>query len=281
MKRALLLVLAACGSHPRAVSTGPAKLEPPPPPRAADTSAELSPALKPLAWWLGDWQGPQGAMHVRAAGGAVFGVTISGGTFEVLVVDDAPGPGPADGVVRLSVIANGKTRVDYTANAQADARIAFKPDTADVPGVQLGRDGDKLALAIAHDGAVFDRTDSAPAESVADADRAFSADVGKRGTPAWVDAFDAQGGMLRKTGRIEGADAIGKAMGPLLDSGTLAWAPIASGVDGDLGWSVGKATFTGKDPSDHWQSSYITIWKKQPHGGGWKVLFDTGAVTNE
>jgi ketosteroid isomerase-like protein len=51
------------------------------------------------------------------------------------------------------------------------------------------------------------------------------------------------------------------------------WATIASAVRGDIDYTVGKATYTGKE--DSWLSTYVTIWKKQADGA-WKVLFDTG-----
>jgi ketosteroid isomerase-like protein len=65
-----------------------------------------------------------------------------------------------------------------------------------------------------------------------------------------------------------------------LTSGRLDWAPIASGKSGDLGFTVGKATFTGAKPDDGWRSTYVTIWRRQPDGA-WKVLFDTGRVVQE
>jgi ketosteroid isomerase-like protein len=69
-------------------------------------------------------------------------------------------------------------------------------------------------------------------------------------------------------------------MKPTLSSGRLDWAPIASGKSGDLGFTVGKAAFTGATPEDGWRSTYVTIWHRQPDGT-WKVLFDTGRVVQE
>lgn len=119
----------------------------------------------------------------------------------------------------------------------------------------------------------------ARAPALEDADRAFSADVGKRGVDGWVAAFEPTGWMLEKDAKVSGA-AIGEMMKPVLESGTLAWAPVASGVRDDVGFTVGTATFTGKTPADSWRSSYITIWAKQPDGA-WKVRFDTGRPINE
>jgi ketosteroid isomerase-like protein len=42
-------------------------------------------------------------------------------------------------------------------------------------------------------------------------------------------------------------------------------------------YTVGKATFAG---ADSWQSTYVTVWKRQSDGT-WKVLFDTSRSVNE
>jgi len=99
-----------------------------------------------------------------------------------------------------------------------------------------------------------------------------------RGVDGWVDAFAPDGWMLRAAGKVERA-AIADVMRPLLTAGTLSWAPVASGKAGNLGFTVGKATFTGATPADGWRSSYVTIWRQQPDGS-WRVLFDTGRQTN-
>jgi ketosteroid isomerase-like protein len=66
-------------------------------------------------------------------------------------------------------------------------------------------------------------------------------------------------------------------MAPLLGQGWLAWEPSASRRLGTLGFTVGKAIYTG---ADSWQSSYVTIWRQQPDGA-WKVLFDTGRAVQK
>ena len=110
------------------------------------------------------------------------------------------------------------------------------------------------------------------------ADRAFAADAKARGADGWFAAFDPHGAMMHNGERIEG-DAIRDEMFTLLLSGTLAWDPIASGVDGELGFTVGKATYTPQSSKTSWASTYVTIWHHQPDGS-WKVLFDTGRVVN-
>jgi ketosteroid isomerase-like protein len=83
--------------------------------------------------------------------------------------------------------------------------------------------------------------------------------------------------MWRRSGRVEGAAAIAEAMRETLTDGTLSWAPIASRRLGDLGFTVGKASYRGKES---WRSTYVTIWRRQADGS-WKVLFDTGRLVQE
>jgi hypothetical protein len=53
-------LLAACGQ------TGPAApVRPPSQSASAAVGAELSPALAPLVWWLGDWDGPSDRTRLR------------------------------------------------------------------------------------------------------------------------------------------------------------------------------------------------------------------------
>lgn len=80
-------------------------------------------------------------------------------------------------------------------------------------------------------------------------------------------------------GRIEYA-AIADAMAPTLTLGRLAWAPIASGRAGELGFTVGKAAFTAARAEDSWRSTYATIWRHQADGR-WKALFDTGRIIQD
>ena len=94
------------------------------------------------------------------------------------------------------------------------------------------------------------------------------------------DAAAAEGYAMQLAGpRIPRAsDSVpARAMAPLLAKGKLVWAPVASGREGPLGFTVGKATYTGEDS---WASSYVTIWRQQPDGS-WKVLFDTGRAVQK
>jgi SAM-dependent methyltransferase len=100
------------------------------------------------------------------------------------------------------------------------------------------------------------------------ADRAFAADTAKDGADGWVRHFDEHGAMWRKDHRVEGAD-IKASIAKTLAAGKLTWQPVTSGARGDLGFTVGTATFE-KD-----KLTYCTIWKRQKDGS-WKVLFDIG-----
>jgi ketosteroid isomerase-like protein len=184
----------------------------------------------------------------------MFGVWFAKDAYTIHVVDDGEGAKPPDGVLRFIAIEDGRS---YTES----------------------RDLDAAALRAFGHVADAKSTTRAAAPALEAADRAFAADVKARGADGWLAAFDPHGGMLRKGTRIEG-DAIKGTMAGLLSDGVLAWDPIASGVEGDVGFTVGKATYTPTKPDgDHWASTYLTIWHHQPDGS-WKVLFDTGRVVN-
>jgi ketosteroid isomerase-like protein len=285
----VLLLLAACAKPPPAASTP----MPPPatpagfPEAAAAGTGELSPALAPLAWWLGDWdqRDGKGSESWVAAGGAIYGVALHADGFEVLVVDDGEGPGRPDGVLRLFAMPNGKRMVEFRQRAIDPTAATFGNDEHDFPKtIRYGLTTDRGGMTAVLGGGKqiefqFARGARTAAPELEAADLAFAAATAERGVDGWVAAFDARGGMMRKSGRIDYA-AIGDAMKPVLTSGRLAWAPITSGVRGDLGFTVGKATFTGAKPDDGWRSTYVTIWRRQPDGA-WKVLFDTGRVVQD
>jgi ketosteroid isomerase-like protein len=209
-------------------------------------STELNPSFSKVEPWLNDphWLGVDGAM---------YGVWFTQDSFTIHVVDDGEGAKPADGILRFIAIDNGRSYAER--RDLGDAELAA---FGHIEGGQMTR---------------------APAPALEAADRAFAADTKARGVDGWLAAFDPHGGMMRKGNRIEG-DAIKDQMKDLLAEGVLAWDPIASGAHGDLGFTVGKATYTPTKPEDqHWASTYMTIWHHQPDGS-WKVLFDTGRVVN-
>lgn len=248
-------------------------------PRAPN--AELSPALAPLDWWLGAWQalsGATGSEHWVAASGAIFGIALQDAGFEVMIVDDGDGPGKADGKLRFFAMPGGAKSVEFSAIAQAAGSATFEAPANDFPKtITYARDGEALTATIAGGGKSetfrYKAATAPRAPELEAADLAFAKDTLARGIEGWVAAFDPKGGMMTKGGRAEGEAAIRELMSGLLASTKVEWAPIASAVRGDLGYTVGKATFTAKDGG--WQSVYVSIWKQQPDGS-WKVLFDTG-----
>jgi ketosteroid isomerase-like protein len=281
---ALFALLAACAPH------SPPPAAPPPmrsPSQSAAVSPELSPALAPLAGWLGDWDSRdgQGSEHWIAAAGAIYGVVLRGDHFEVLVVDDGDGPGRPDGVLRLFAMPDGARIGEFRQRQVADGAATFADDTRDFPRtITYALTDDRAGLTAVLDGTRhlevrFARGRLAPAPELEAADLAFAAATAQRGVDGWVAAFDPHGGMMRRSGRIEYA-AIAEAMAPTLTSGRLAWAPIASGRAGELGFTVGKAAFTAARAEDSWRSTYATIWRRQPDGS-WKVLFDTGRIVQD
>jgi hypothetical protein len=269
MRAVCLALLIACGSSKPAV-------EQPAP------HAELSPALEPLAWWLGDWQvesGDTGTEHWVAASGAIYGIALhDGDRFEVMIVDDGEGTGAPDGVLRFIAMPDGSGMVEFKQSVAQRNAVTFANPNHDAPKqIAYAREGDILTARLSGgeppaQEVRFKRTKSSKAPELEAADIAFANDTAARGIEGWVAAFDEHGAQMRKAGRVEGHDAIRELMGPLLASTKIAWAPIASGKRQNIGWTVGKATFTG---DESWQSTYVTIWKKQADGS-WKVLFDTG-----
>lgn len=262
--RALWIVLVvACGS-PKPISENRLRVE-------------LTPALEPLAWWLGDWESESGGgtEHWVAASGAIYGIALhGGGRFEVMIVDDGEGTGKPDGVVRFIAMPGGSRAVEFTQTVSERTSATFANPEHDAPKqIAYARAGDTLRAML--DGKIemqLQRAAAKRAPELEQADLAFAKDTAARGIEGWVAAFDAKGAMMRKSGRVEGADAIREMMGPLLANTKVEWAPIASGRHGDIGFTVGKATFTG---DESWRSTYVTIWKQQADGS-WKVLFDTG-----
>jgi hypothetical protein len=87
----LSILAAACGGTSPAARPGAGGAA------AGDgnAAAELSPALAPLAWWLGTWEAEDGASteHWIAAAGAIYGVSLQGPrSFEVMIARCSPAP---------------------------------------------------------------------------------------------------------------------------------------------------------------------------------------------
>ncbi len=280
MRHLVFAVLVACG--PARPAGEPLRPHPPKPP-----SEELSQALVPLDWWLGSWRADHGDEYWVAASGAIYGIGLAkDGTFEVMIVDDGDGPGKPDGKLRFFAMPRGSGSTQFDLDKLDATGATFANPAHDFPKTiryQLG-ETNGLVASVAGDGKAERYTfapfspDIAPELEKADLD--FAADTRARKIDGWLAAFAADGGMLSKGKRIEGHAAISDVMKDLLASGTLAWTPIASGKRDKVGFTVGKATFTGDRPGDSWRSTYVTIWKQQDDGT-WKVWFDTGRPVNE
>lgn len=251
-------------------------------------SPELSKALAPLSWWVGDWAsgaekcagttGPRYVEHWVPVSGALYGAAFSDQGYEVMIVDD--GDAELDGVLRFIAMPMGARSVELVQRELGTRTVTFEnPEHDDPKSITYAREGEKLRAVLV--GEKFQKFDFCPitreaAPELEAADRAFAADTAQRGIEGWMAAFEPQGGMMLRGSRIEG-DALRSAMGPLFEQGRLVWEPVASGRAGTLGFTVGKSTYTG---AESWRSSYITIWRQQSDGT-WKVLFDTGRPVHE
>lgn len=262
---------------------------------------ELSPALAPLAWWLGDWKAEDGSSteHWVAVAGAIYGVSLQGqDAFEIMVIDDGDDRGKPDGVLRFIAMPGGQQAVEFRqragagpdasqgANKGADKSALFANDDHDFPKtIRYFVEGDLLRAALAGDDERkveirFQRLASARAPELEAADRAFAADTAKRGVEGWVAAFDPAGWIMRGDGDRIGREVLAEQMTPILAEGKLEWAPTASGSNGKLGFTVGKATFTATQGGERRVTSYVTTWRKQDDGT-WKALFQTGRIVQD
>ena len=93
-------------------------------------------------------------------------------------------------------------------------------------------------------------------------------------------AFEPDGWMHGGGQKRIGAEAIRATMGPFLGRVRVDWAPVTSARRGDLGFTLGKATFTDSKDGSTWKGVYVTLWHRQPDGS-WKVRFDTGRTVHE
>ena len=243
MKLALLL-LAACTAPVRPVSSSPVR------------------AASGMEWLEGRWHSAQLDATWMTIGGVLWGAAINDGGFEVNYI--------AHGA--LTSLENGDKPQTFALHKVTNDQIVFDQVTVTrTPGGWRGEFAAPGKPIVA-----FDMT-PAPATHVDDlerADREFAADTQRDGVEGWVKHFDEHGAMWRKDHRVEGLDDVRTSAAKTLGAGELRWDPVASGARGDLGFTLGAATFTepGARPTP---LTYCTIWKHEPDGS-WKVLFDIG-----
>jgi len=229
---------------------------------------------------LGDWTSEDGTLHAFAASGAIYAGAFHRDQLDVLIFDDGDGPGKPDGVLRMYAVSPTIDPITFKQDATARERVTFASESGGAAvAFQLGGDAMTAFAISGTDEAplAFKRASAAPAPELEAADLAFAKDTDKRGVEGWLAAFEPQGMMVRRGARITGRDAIAEAMKPVFETGKLVWAPVASRRVGALGFTVGKATHTGKE---NWKSTYITLWHQQADGS-WKVLLDTGRPVQE
>lgn len=121
------------------------------------------------------------------------------------------------------------------------------------------------------------------AEGVAAADAAFAAFAGVESWCAAFPAFaDEHAIVFGGSNFYSGLDWVRLAYSGCTPADHAAWGPIhsASTASGDLGYTVGNATFwtdleTG--PGGYTYSKYLTVWVRQADGG-WKWLLDAGSA---
>ncbi len=246
-----------------------------------------------VAWLAGHWQGDDGTERWVEVDGAMYGVALGDrGSFEVMIIDDAAGPGPADGILRFAAMPGGARPVvfvhrTWTGPGPANGTsIEVHNASHDEPKtIQYARTGDALTVTLdpeRGDSAIrfaFLRVEVVPSPELEAADRTFAADTGTRGLDGLMSWFASDAWMWGENGELRGPE-LRQAWAGRFAVGSLSWEPIASGRRGDVGYTIGRGRFAGHRREDDRRTTYATIWKRQPDGA-WRVVFDTGRVVNE
>jgi ketosteroid isomerase-like protein len=117
-----------------------------------------------------------------------------------------------------------------------------------------------------------------PADVLKQADRDFAALSAKEGPGRAFHDFAAPNVTLLNSAQPHSTpEALLKSFGP---DTQIAWEPDEAQISagGDMGYTMGHATITGKDKEGKATTShsrYVTIWRKQADGS-WKFIFDGG-----
>ena len=269
------IVLAACGGPSRPKRPDPA------------SGPDLSPALAPIAWMIGDWTYPDGEEHWVAAAGVLYGASFANdGAYELMIIDDADqdADGKPDGTLRLYAMPGGAVPTLFTGRNDTATQVVFEHPSHDDPtSISYGTDGPRLVAKVSGPSRSLElgmNPGPATTEPEAEAaDVAFARDTDAEDAPGWVRWFADDGAMIRGDQRIEGQDAIGAAMAPLLGRASLLWAPVWSrrSRDGRYAVTVGRARIVA-NAAVTWRGSYLTLWRHDP--AGWRVVVDVGRGEN-
>lgn len=115
------------------------------------------------------------------------------------------------------------------------------------------------------------------AAQIADADRAFAAAAGVDGTGPAFPAFADEDAVEVAGPIIYGVDqvAANHAGDPPPSELAATWAPADAGASwsGDLGWTIGDATFTDATGASY--TKYVTVWQRDADAS-WKWISDMG-----
>ena len=289
-----LAVVVGCG----APTQPPSAIDPPA--SSGRARAELtgpSGSREGLDWLLGHWVSEQTSETWVAVGPTLFGVGFgvrSAETtfFEVMIVDEV------DGTATYTALPNGLRAVVFPAVEFGERHALFANLDHDWPKrIRYERSGDLLSTRLAGDGRPAaelssERRELARSEQLEDVDRRFAARSATRGGQAWADIFDPEGALwTRRSGRIQGTQAIYQAMERVLGSGdaALEWHPIHSGLSplGDMGFTAGRyrlvrlaGATTGAEaitraaqPIE--RGGYVIIWQRRLDDR-WQAVFDAG-----
>jgi len=257
---AIVLALGACGNAAHSIDH----------PVTTPVVTRVS-HLADLAWLEGTWHSPMLDSHWQNVDGALYGIALNDRGFEVNIIDDSDDEGrPAP--ITLLALENGNNPMRFalrTATPEVIELADAKQRVVRVVKTPTGWRGEFYDQPGRHPMVTAMRPGTlGDGREVEDADRAFDADTAAHGAGGWVAHFADGGAMWRGGARIEGA-AMRDAIAATLAKGALHWTPIASGMRGEVGYTLGTWTLAQA------HGSYATIWRKQADGS-WKVVFDIG-----
>lgn len=264
-----------CSGAPPAPAPAPRVATPPP---LADAPTP-TPSLAPIAWLAGHWVSDDGAAQETwaASGGVLVGVgfVAAGGKtafWEAMSID------ADDGILRFRAMPKGGEATPFEIEDVGPARAAFDNPAHDAPkrivyerrgqrlGAQLFDGGARPSAAFAWGARPLSR-----APELEEVDRRLGANVAARGLDALLEAFDEHGALVRRGRRVEGREAVRKAMAPdFRDGASLHREPTASGWSParDLGFTLGrwKGTRPGDEgePAREAQGTYLSVWTLDP-----------------